>query len=238
MSIVMAKKATRFLIQQKIAVGLVAATIAILIGYVSTLVVKESPMLGDFVEGDHYTLLEKPRRIRGNKIEVMEFFSYGCIHCYNFDPTLADWVKANSYKINFIRTQVVSSEYWRILGRNYYAMEKLGLLGRYHLPFFREVHEVKRNFSPATRLGDYFDGKGVTADEYMKAYNSPELATKVSAADQMARRLQVSSVPTIIIHGKYQIRPTRAVGISRMLDVMDFLIEREITGKSGEPGQG
>jgi|TARA_B100002003_G_scaffold248857_1_gene283634 thiol:disulfide interchange protein DsbA len=233
----MAKKATRFLVQQKIAVGLVAATIIVLIGYFSTLVVKESPMLGDFIEGEHYTLLEKPRRIRSDKIEVMEFFSYGCIHCYNFDPSLTDWVDANIDRINFIRTPVVSSDYWRILGRNYYAMEKLGLIDEHHLPFFREVQEVKRNFSPPTRLGDYFDGRGITADEYMKTFNSPDLASKISAADQMARRLKVASVPTIIIHGKYKIRPTRAVGISRMLDVMNFLIDKELSEKSGEPGE-
>ncbi len=82
--------------QQKIAVGAVAVIVIALIGYFSTLVVKDLPILGNFVEGEHYTLLEKPRRIRGEKIEVMEFFSYGCIHCYNFDPDLTDWVEANS----------------------------------------------------------------------------------------------------------------------------------------------
>ena len=89
------------------------------------------------------------------------------------------------------------------------------------------MHEVKRNFTSLNRLGDYFDGKGTSADEYKKVFSSPDISRKLATADQLARRLKVSSVPTIIVHGKYMIRPTRNVGISRMLQVMDFLVQRE-----------
>jgi protein dithiol oxidoreductase (disulfide-forming) len=231
----MVKKARSFLMQQKIAVGVVVLVVVSLIGYFSTLVISDSPMLGDFVEGEHYTLLEKPRRIRGEKIEIMEFFSYGCIFCYNFDPGLKEWVDANSDRINFVRTPAISSDYWRTLGRNYYTMDKLGLVDDYHQPFFREVHEVKRNFTTLARLADYFDGKGTTADEYMKVFNSPEVSRKIAVADQMARRLKVASVPTIIVHGKYMVRPTRTVGIARMLEVTDFLVGKELEGSAASP---
>ena len=224
----MVKKATSFLMQQKIAVGVVVFIVILLMGYFSTLVVKDLPILGNFIEGEHYTLLEKPRRIRGEKIEVMEFFSYGCIHCYNFDPDLHDWVEDNIDRVRFVRMPALSSDYWRILGRNYYTMDKLRIVDEYHLPFFREVHEVKRNFASLNRLSDYFDGKGTTAEVYRQVYNSSEISRKLAIADEMARRFQVTSVPTIIIHGKYMIRPTRSVGIARMLDVMDFLVDKEL----------
>lgn len=223
----MVNRAKKFLVKQKIAVGIVFVIVLGIVGYFSTLVVKDAPLLGDFVEGEHYFLLENPRRVRGDKIEVMEFFSYGCIHCYNFDPGLNGWAEANSDKINFVRTPAVSSELWRMLGRNYYTMEKLGLVDEYHLPFFREVHDVRRNFSSLKRLSDYFDNRGTTAEEYTKAFNSPEVSRKMAVADQMGRRLLVSSVPTIVIHGKYMVRITRSVGLSRMLDVMDYLLDKE-----------
>lgn len=227
----MANRAKNFLVQQKIAVGIVIVIIIGILGYFSTLVVKDAPFLGDFVEGEHYSLVEKPRRVRTDKIEVMEFFSYGCIHCYNFDPELSDWVESNSDKINFIRTPAISNDFWRLLGRNYYTMEKLGILEKYHMPFFREVHDVKRNFSSPKRFFDYFDGKGTTDEEYAKAFNSPEVSRKMTVADQMGRRLLVSSVPTIIVHGKYMVRITRNVGVSRMLEVMDFLVDKELAEK-------
>jgi thiol:disulfide interchange protein DsbA len=227
----MVNRAKNFLVQQKIAVGIVIVIIVGVVGYFSTLVVTEAPLLGNFVEGEHYTLLENPRRVRTDKIEVMEFFSYGCIHCYNFDPELSDWAESNSDKINFIRTPAISNDLWRLLGRNYYTMEKLGIVEKYHMPFFREVHDVKRNFSSPKRLSDYFDGKGTTSEEYTKVFNSLAVSRKMTVADQMGRRLLVSSVPTIIVHGKYMVRITRSVGISRMLEVMDFLVDKELAEK-------
>lgn len=233
----MMKKARSFLVQQKIAVGVVALIVIALIGYFSTLIVRDTPILGNFVEGEHYTLLAKPRRIRDEKVEVMEFFSYGCIHCYNFDPDLNDWVEDNIDSVRFVRMPAVSNDYWRILGRNYYTMVKLGIIDEYHLPFFREVHEVKRNFTNLNRLADYFDGKGTTAETYRQVFNSSEISRKLAVADQMARRLQVASVPTIIVHGKYMIRPTRSVGIARMLEVMDFLVDKELDERSRLAGE-
>ncbi len=233
----MAKKASGFLAQQKIAVGVIAVIVVGILGYLSTLVVKDAPLLGEYIEGEHYTLLENPRRVRGKKVEVMEFFSYACIHCYNFDPELTAWAEDNIDKINFVRTAAISSEYWRLLGQHFYAMEKLGITEQNHMAFFREVHDVKRNFSSLNRLADYIDGKGATAEEYRRAFNSPEVTRKMAGADQMARRLMVASVPTIIVHGKYMVRTTRSVGISRMLDVMDFLVEKEMSAMNPESDQ-
>ena len=88
----MARKESRFLKQQKIALGVVGIIVVAIVGYLTWLSVEESP-LGEFVEGEHYLVIENPRRIRGDKIEVMEFFSYGCVHCFNFDPILDDWVE-------------------------------------------------------------------------------------------------------------------------------------------------
>jgi len=208
--------------------------VLLIVGYFSTLVVQESPMLGDFVEGNQYLLMENPRRIRGDRIEIMEFFSYGCIHCYNFDPDLTDWVNANSDKIKFVRTPAVSSDNWRLLGRNYYTLEKLGILEEHHLAFFREVHDVRRNFSTPDRLADYFASQGVPRDEYIRAFNSPEVSRKISQADQIARRSLMTSVPSLVVHGKYLVKVTNTVGISRMLDVMDHLIEKELETGSTE----
>lgn len=229
----MAIRTKNFLVKQKIAVGIGIAILVAIVGYFSTLVVSEAPRSGEYVEGEHYRLLENPRRVRSQKIEVMEFFSYGCIHCYNFDPDLSAWVEKNSDKINFVRTPATSSDLWRMLGKNYYTMEKLGIVDDYHLPFFREVHDLRRNFSSLNKLSDYFDGKGTTSEEYVKAFNSPEVSRKMAMADQMGRRLLVSSVPTIIIHGKYVVRITRTIGISRMLKVMDYLVAKEQDKSSG-----
>jgi thiol:disulfide interchange protein DsbA len=233
----MKNRAKSFLGQQKIAVGVIATIVVAIVGYFSTLVLKETTLLGEFREGEHYLLIENPRRVRSDQIEIMEFFSYACVHCYNFDPELKDWVEAKGDAIKFVAMPAVANDSWRILGRNYYAMKKLGLAEKYHMPFFREVHEVRRNFSTPDRLADYFESQGVPREDYLKAFNSADVSRQVSDADQMARRLQIVSVPTIVVHGKYTVNVTRLVGTSRMLEVIDHLIEKETSQGATQTSQ-
>ena len=88
----MARKQSRVLVQQKIAAASLAAVALIAAAYLFWMTVDDAPQ-GEFIEGEHYLLIDNPRRIRSDKIEVMEFFGYACVHCYNFDPILTDWVE-------------------------------------------------------------------------------------------------------------------------------------------------
>jgi thiol:disulfide interchange protein DsbA len=231
----MAKKQSRFLVQQKIAVAVFALFAVAVVGYLTMLMFEDAP-LGEFVEGEHYQLIDNPRRIRSDKVEVMEFFSYACVHCYNFDPDLTDWVEEQGEKVNFIRMPAVASDYWRLLGRNYYAMEQLGITDNQHMAFFRAVHDAQQVFNSVGKLRSYYDSRGVDPDEYEAAFKSTEVTGQISRADQMARRLKVASVPTIVIQGKYEIRTTASIGPKRMLEVMDYLVKKEMAA-AAEPEQ-
>lgn len=230
----MANKNTRFLLAQKIIVGAIGVLVLVLFGVLYSMVITEAP-LGDFVEGEHYVVIENPRRIRGDKIEIMEFFSYACVHCYNFDPKLNDWVAENKDKIRFVRTPAVGNNYWRILARAYYTMEELGILEDNHAALFRAIHEMNRPLDSAEQLASWFDGKGTTAEAFRSMFDSPLIDRKMEIADQLARRLRIISVPSIFVNGKYTVRITSEVGPSRMLDVMDHLVEKELTGTGEAP---
>ncbi len=132
----MARKQSRILKQQKIAAASIAAVVLAIAGYLLWLTVDEAPA-GEFVEGEHYLLIDDPRRIRSDSIEVMEFFSYACVHCYNFDPLLSEWAREKGDTIRYIQTPVIASEYWRLLGRNFFTYQELEELDKYHMPFFR-----------------------------------------------------------------------------------------------------
>ena len=229
----MSKRESKFLRKQKFALGVIGTLVIAVTVYLFTVVISDK-VEGEYIEGEHYFAIEKPRRIRGDKVEVMEFFSYGCVHCYNFDPILADWVEENNQQVKFTRMPAVANEYWRVLGQTYFTMEKLGLLDEYHFKMFREVHDVKRSFATVNLLANYFDGNGTTAAEFETAFSSPEVLQKVSLADKMSRRMKVASVPTIVVAGKYQVNVTRSVGTARMLDVMDFLVEKELSERQSK----
>ena len=223
-----AKRQSKFIVQQKMAVGAFVVLLVVIIGYLTWMTVQDAP-LGEFVEGDHYQLIENPRRIRGDKVEVMEFFSYGCVHCFNFDPILMDWVEEQGDKVEFVRMPAVASEQWRLLGRTYYALEQMDAIDTHHMTFFRAIHQSRLTFPTPESLFEYGEEAGLDRKAFESTYKSVPVNSSLNRADQMARRLKVASVPTIVVQGKYLVRTSRTVGPKRMLDVLDYLVETELT---------
>ena len=222
----MAKKQSKFLKQQKIFAGVIAVVFLGVIGYASTLVFKDTP-LGAFVEGEHYFIVDQPRRIRGDKIEVMEFFSYACAACYRFEPLINGWVADNQDAVKFVRSPLPANETWRRVTQHYYTMEKLGALEETHEKFFHAIHERKLNIGSPTRLAEWASDNDITG--YEDAFGSADVKRKVTQADQLGKRMQVASVPTLLVQGKYLIRLNNSIGQARMLDVLDHLLELERT---------
>ncbi|MBT5725026.1 MAG: thiol:disulfide interchange protein DsbA/DsbL [Gammaproteobacteria bacterium] len=227
----MARKQSRVLVQQKIAAASLSGVVLAAAAYLFWMTIDDAPQ-GEFIEGEHYLLIEDPRRIRSDQIEVMEFFGYACVHCYNFDPILADWVQEKSGSIKFIQTPAISSEYWRLLGQNFLTYQELGEQDKYHTPFFRAIHSGGRAFSDEESLSAFYEQLGGDKQTYINAFNSVGVASELSKADNMARRLKVAMVPSIVIQGKYLVRTSGSVGPKRMLDVMDYLVEKELAERS------
>ncbi len=221
-----ARKGTRFLVQQKIAVGVFALVAVAILVFLSTMLIDDVPIDG-FVAGEHYQVIDSPRRIRGDKIEIIEFFSYVCVHCYNFDPDLADWVEQQGDKIRFLRMPLAVSGNAQLLGRHYYTMANLDLLDDYHMLFFRAIHENQKSFKSPEQLVDFFPAGLVNTQDYSRTYRSPEITGEMDIANRMARRLQISAVPTVVVQGKYRVRTSSTIGLKRMLEVMSYLIELE-----------
>ena len=232
----MAKQKSNVLHYQKAALGIGLAMIAGVAIYVSTIVVSDIPM-GEYQLGVHYEEVENPRRIRGDRIEVMEFFSYACVHCYNLESDLGKWKKKNSDKVHFVRSPAFTNEGWRILAQSYFTTETLGITDRNHLGFFHAIQDKRTVFNNLDRLANYFDGKGTTSEEYRTAFNSAGTKQMYAVADRRQRRYKVASVPTLIVNGKYRVTTTATVGRSRLLDVVDYLIEQELAGKEQPAGE-
>lgn len=232
----MARKQSRVLVQQKIAAASLSGVVLAAAAYLFWMTVDDAPQ-GEFIEGEHYLLIENPRRIRSDQIEVMEFFGYACIHCYNFDPILADWVQEKGGSIKFIQTPAISSKYWRLLGQNFLTYQELGEHDKYHTPFFRAVHTGGRAFTDQESLSEFYEQLGGEKQAYINAFNSVGVASELSKADSMARRLKVAMVPSIVIQGKYLVRTSGSVGPKRMLDVMDYLLAKELAEHSKNESQ-
>lgn len=229
----MVNRRAKFVQKQKILVGVIAVVAIAIVGYFSTLVVSETST-DEFVEGEHYLLVDNPRRIRGDKIEVMEFFSYGCIHCYNFDDEIHSWAADHQDTVDFKQTPAVANEVWRNYGKAYYTMETLGILEQGHTLMFKQIHDARRNLQTDREIASVLALGDVTEAQFVSTFNSSDVAQSLSRADQSARRYKVATVPSMVVQGKYHIRVTGSIGFSRMLDVADFLIAKELAAKAAK----
>ena len=181
---------------------------------------------GEFLAGEHYRVIEDPpRRRTGEPIMVQEFFSYGCIHCRNFDPLLDDWRATMPEGVTFRRSPVTFSPVWQLLAQSYYALERLGAVQANHLRLFRAIHDNGRQFLSADMVADYVDGNGTTKEEFLRAFNSPEVRREMRDADAAQRKFVITSVPTLVVGGKYVVNMD--VGRKASLDVVAHLIALE-----------
>lgn len=211
-------------------IGFVVVVAILVIGY-GTLY-SSGVTTGEFVAGEHYTVIEQPARQRlGEPLEVREFFSYACIHCRNFEPLVHDWSQALPDGVRFVRKPVSFSPIWEILARSYYALETAGALQANHERLFRAIHDNGRQFLTAEMVADFVDGNDITRDAFLAAYRSPAVGRATRDAQRQAQDLRVSGVPTLVIAGKYMI--TMDAGRKVALEIADHLLAQELASAAG-----
>ena len=216
-----------FVHQQKLMVAGFVVTILALIAYLTLETVTDEGAQGDFIAGIHYVELDKPRRIRGDAIEVMEFFSYGCIFCYRFDADLQDWASDKGDQVRLTQTPLIGSDQWRLLGAHYYALQDLDAPVALHQGTFRAIHDLGRKLNNPEDLADFVaSNSDIELDRYLIQIESDAVKAKVSLADRLSRQARITSVPQLVVQGRYRISSTVDVGPIRMLEVADYLIEK------------
>lgn len=206
---------------------LVVAVVAVGLFYVV------QPPPTDVAEGTHYELLPgAAERPRTGPVTVTEFFSYGCVHCRNFDPQIESWRETLPEGVEFQRTPVAFSAPWRALAQAYFAADELGILERNHERVFDAIHGARVNLSTVAALAEFFDGNGTDAETFRRTMTSPSVQRRLEAALQRARDLQIRSVPTVVVDDRYQVSGSE-LSRSQVLEVADILIQRELAARRG-----
>ncbi|HXN10923.1 MAG TPA: thiol:disulfide interchange protein DsbA/DsbL [Steroidobacteraceae bacterium] len=167
---------------------------------------------GKWVAGTNYQVLlpAQPTDVAPGKVEVIEFFWYGCPHCYALDPYLQSWLKNKPAYVDFKRVHVTWNEATRAHARLFYTLQALGKVDALHGKVFEEYHEAH---DPMFVPGDekatlaqqqrFAKANGIGEADFANAWNSFGVQTNVQKADEMSRRYKVQGVPTVVIDGKY-----------------------------------
>ncbi|MGR8981163.1 MAG: thiol:disulfide interchange protein DsbA/DsbL [Gammaproteobacteria bacterium] len=166
-----------------------------------------------------------------NKIEVIEFFWYGCPHCYSFEPLLEAWVKKLPDNVEFIRQPAVFSDLWGKHAKAYFVAEALGVVDKVHADFFDAIQNKREKLETEDQLAKFFAEHGVKEAEFREAFNSFLVDAKMRQAATMPARYGVTGVPNIIVNGKYKVDAKSAGSHEKMIEVMNQLIKQESAGK-------
>ena len=202
-----------------------AASIALIFALLS-----HTAFAQDFTEGSDYSVIS-PRMetsIGGDKIEVIEFFWYGCPHCYTVEPYIKNWQMPEN--VELVRIPATFSERWTIHAKVYYALESLDRLDL-HEVFFEAIHgrQQRRDLVSEDKIAEFFASfsSGIPEEKFSKAYNSFIVNTKTQKASRLVRESGIRSVPTFIVNGRYLTSPSMVGSSQRLISALDYLIDLE-----------
>ena len=186
-----------------------------------------------FEEGKNYVKLEQPVATGSpGKVEVIEFFWYGCPHCNALEPMLEAWAKKLPADVVFRRVPVAFRKApFEAHQKIYYALEALGQVEAAHRKVFYAIHNDRLPMTEAADIAAYLARQGVDGKKFLDAFNSFSVATKAGQATALSRQYKIDGVPALGVQGRYWTSASLAGSQERMLAATDYLI-RLARGKS------
>ncbi len=180
----------------------------------------------DPVEGRQYSRLQMPQPTEeSGKVEVIEFFWFGCSHCGKLEPLLKPWVKQLPPDVTFRKVPAILGDSWAPGARLYYTLEAMNLLDKLGDAVFDAMLNQRINLGNENILLDWVAKKGVDRKAFADTYKSFSVEAKVRKAAEMTQEYGFSGVPAIIVGGKYSPGP-ELHSHAEMLQVADFLIAK------------
>lgn len=183
---------------------------------------------GGPVEGKQYVRLSQPLPVPATgKIEVLEFFWYGCPHCNSFEPLLEAWAKKLPDDVAFRRVPVAfRDEPFVAHQKIFYSLEALGLVGTLHRKVFYAIHVERAKLDKLPDIAAFMGKNGVDAAKFSEAFNSFSVNTKATQARKLAEAYRIDGVPAVGINGRFWTSGTLAGTPEGSLKVTDFLIQQ------------
>lgn len=175
------------------------------------------------VPGRDFRTINPPQHTdSGKKIEVLEFFWYGCPHCNNLQPSLRIWLKQKPADIEFQRVPAVFQDSWLPLTRTYYALDALGMVDKLHHDVFAAIHEQKLRLSDDNVLFDWVARHGVDRQKFIDTYNSFGVQSRSRSSSEKTRNYDIPGTPALTVDGKYLLAPSMTLKPDKNVDYERF----------------
>jgi thiol:disulfide interchange protein DsbA len=161
----------------------------------------------------------------GNKVEVLEFFWYGCPHCYNLEPLLEGWAKKLPADVQFRRVPAILSERWEQDAAIYYTFDAMNLLGKLHRPFFDAIHRDGLRSESQPALAEWLGKQGVDAKRFFDTMKSMGVDAKVRRAAQLTLAYRINGTPAMAVQGRYTVSADQGRSQQGMMETVDHLVD-------------
>lgn len=195
-----------------------------------------------YIEGKQYQLVgneikDNPlvqdlRKEANGKVQVLEFFSYGCSWCFKLDPYMEKWHKTMPATVEFQRIPVEFHPSWGALTKAYYAQVNLKAVDKIHAALFDAVQNGKIENPSEDNLSQFFAPLGINEQDFKQTFSSFDVTRQQKWANAISRAYRITAVPVIIVQGPTGIYLT-AVKMTgsedELIKVVDYLVQRETT---------
>mgnify|MGYP001321993901 FL=1 len=174
-----------------------------------------------------YIQISNQKQTESDKIVIYEFFWYGCPHCYNLEPTM-DRIESNLEKDTIlVKIPVALRDTWESHAKAYYALQQMKLDDNLHEKIFTEIHINSNRLDTKEKLTQFIEDEGYNSKRFSEIFDSFGTDLRVKKASRLANQYQITSVPTLIINGKYKTSGSLVSSYEELYDVVQLLINKE-----------
>ncbi len=181
-----------------------------------------------------YRVIPQQPMTTGSKIEVREFFWYGCPHCFHIEPLLENWLRKLPLDAEFVRTPAVFNSAWAPAARAYFTFQALGITDKVHSAFFRAIHVEHKDMDDVNNVAAFVAKYGISKQHFLNTYSSFSVDADVRRTAAMEVPYGIDSVPTFVVDGRYVTDPAIAGGQRRCLRIVSYLIS--MSAAESRPG--
>ena len=161
----------------------------------------------------------------GERIEIIDFFWYGCPYCNELQPALDEWTKRKPADVTVRRIPVILRDTWAPHARIYYTLELLGEAERLHAQVYRSYHVEELHMSKPDVMEQWAVRNGIERRRWLDAYYSPEVDARIARAAQATKRYDVQGTPSLVVDGRYLTSSSMTATVRGILPVVDDLVQ-------------
>ena len=172
-----------------------------------------------------YRLIEPQPVAAAGKIEVIDFFWYGCPYCNELQPALEHWIRHKPADVVLRRIPAILKDAWAPHARIYYTLEALGEIERLHQQVYYAYHVDELAMSKPEVMADWAVKNGIDRQKWLDAYSSSAVDRKVLRAKELTRLYDVQGTPTLVVDGRYLTSGSMVNSIPGIIPVLNDLIE-------------